>query len=70
MTKVLVFPDGTEIPVVSDGGRYWITDHARYSKANGDITVKRVPDAEVEKQRRDAARKERQAKKEESNRID
>lgn len=67
MAKVLVFPDGTEIPVVSDGGRYWNTEHARYSKANSDIVVKRVPDADIEKQKRDAVKKERQSKKEASN---
>ena len=45
MAKILVFPDGSEIPVVEDGGRYWITANAKYSKSNKDITVKRVPDA-------------------------
>ena len=43
MAKILVFPDGTEIPVIADDGRYWVTESARYSKTNKDFLVKRAP---------------------------
>lgn len=63
MAKILVFPDGSEIPVVEDGGRYWITANARYSKANTDIRVKRVSDEEMKKQKEaDAIKKNRSPK--------